>query len=119
MTEYVLALVCVTGLSVGQLLFQRAAMSLNRDSVATVLTSLLGNAWFWSAVILYGTLTFLWTYVLSRLPLQFAYPVYGFSFLLVPVLAAVFFEQSIDWRTIAGGVLIFGGILVSASGKLV
>ncbi len=118
LTAYLLALACVAGLSVGQMFFQRAAMTLNKDSLATILTSMLGSGWMWSAIVLYGAMTLLWVYVLSRLPLQLAYPIYGFSFLLVPLLSALFLQQPIVWQTMVGGALIFCGVLLSASARL-
>ena len=115
--DYILALTCVAGLSVGQVLFQRAALTLDKDSAATIISSLAGSTWLWSAVLLYAAMTLLWVYVLSRLPLQFAYPVYGFSFLFVPMLSAFFLGQSIHWQTAIGGLLIFAGVLLSAGAR--
>lgn len=118
LVAYLLAFACVVGLSVGQLFFQRAASSLDKASTVTLFTSMLSSGWLWCAIILYGCMTLLWVYVLSKLPLQYAYPVYGFSFLLVPLLSGIFLNQPIAWQTLAGGALIFCGVLICASAKL-
>lgn len=107
----VLALVCVTGISVGQILFKKASFLLTDTSDWSVW---LLNGWLWTAAFLYGTMTLLWTWLLRHLPLHTAYPFMGLSFLIVPVLARLFLSEPLGWRTIAGGLLILTGVTLAA-----
>ncbi len=79
-----LTLLCVLGISVGQLLFKKAAMLLPPQPA---ITDWLFNGWLIVALALYGLTTLLWIWVLRSAPLHLAYPFMGLAFLIVPTWA--------------------------------
>lgn len=106
-------LICVLGISIGQLLFKKAALNLGAN--AGVLDWLL-NGWLLSAFVLYGLTTLGWVWVLRHVPLQHAYPFMGLAFLFVPTLAWLFLGEPLRWQALAGGLLILAGVSLAAGG---
>lgn len=105
-------LLCVIGISIGQLLFKKAAGAL--PAVIT-LSSLLSNGWLISALVLYAGTTVGWILVLRHAPLHLAYPFMGLAFLLVPTMAWLFLGEPLHWQTLAGGVLIMAGVALAST----
>ena len=103
---------CVLGISLGQLLFKKAAE--NADPSAGVL-GLVTNGWLLAALALYGVTTLGWVWVLRHAPLHLAYPFMGLAFLIVPTLAWAFLGEPLHWRTLAGGALIMGGVALAST----
>jgi drug/metabolite transporter (DMT)-like permease len=102
---------CVLGMSIGQLLFKQAAMSL--PSLA--LRDLLQSGWFLLSIALYGVTMLGWVWILRQAPLYLAYPFMGLAFLIVPVLAWLFLGEPLHWRTLAGGALIMAGVALAST----
>lgn len=106
-----LTVLCVTCISIGQLLFKKAAAALPETlSLAALLT----NGWLIASLALYGFTTLGWVWVLRHAPLHLAYPFMGLAFLIVPTLAWLFLGEPLHWRTLAGGVLIMAGVALAA-----
>lgn len=106
-----LTIACVLGISVGQILFKRAAMSLPSPlSVAT----LVSNGWLLTALVIYALATLGWILVLRKAPLALAYPLFALAFLFVPVLSHFLFAESLTWRTWVGGALILIGVWIAS-----
>ena len=106
-------IICVLCISIGQLLFKKAAATLPG---ALSVPALLGNGWLIASLILYTLTTFGWVWILRHAPLHLAYPFMGLAFLIVPTLAWLFLGEPLHWRTLAGGALIMAGVaLASAS----
>ncbi len=105
-------LVCVLGISIGQLLFKKAAATLP-DTFS--LMGLLQNWWLIAALALYGITTLGWIWVLRHAPLHQAYPFMGLAFLIVPTLAWFFLGEPLHWRTLAGGLLILAGVTLASA----
>lgn len=105
-------LLCVLGISIGQLLFKKAAAAL--PSIIS-LPSLLQNGWLIAALALYGVTTLGWVWILRHAPLHLAYPFMGLAFLIVPMLAWGFLGEPLHWRTLAGGVLIMAGVALAST----
>ena len=95
-------------LSIGQVLFKNASSHLVISQPNTWLSVPLV-----AALAIYGLATVTWLVVLSRVPLSFAFPFYGLSFLLVPVAAAAFLGEPLRWQTLVGGLVILVGIAVT------
>lgn len=109
----VYTIVCVFGISCGQLLFKKAASTTNTFFSWHALAS---NLWLWSAFTLYGLMTLLWVWILKQAPLHLAYPFMGLAFLLVPVFARIFLNEPLSPQTIGGGILIMLGIALASAG---
>lgn len=110
--SYLLALGCVVGLAVGQLLFKFAANALQQGLPTThpkVLSSL-GAAFF-----LYGLTSLLWVWILKEIELARIYPLMALSFVLVPFGASLFFGEALAGRYFLGIALIVAGIVVTTS----
>lgn len=108
-----LTLLCVLGISIGQVLFKQAASSI-KD--ATHWQDWVLNGWLLTALLLYGITTLAWVWVLRQAPLRLAYPLMGLAFLIVPCLEWLFLGAPLRALTLTGGVLILLGIaLVSQS----
>ncbi|WCM89214.1 EamA family transporter [Acidovorax sp. NCPPB 3576] len=105
-----LTLLCVLGISVGQLLFKKAAMMLPAQPA---LTDWIFNGWLIVALALYGVTTLLWIWVLRSAPLHLAYPFMGLAFLIVPALGWLFLKEPLHLQTFIGGALILAGIAVA------
>lgn len=105
-------LLCVVGISIGQLLFKKAAAALPE---VISLTGLLQNWWLMAALVLYGITTLGWVWVLRHAPLHLAYPFMGLAFLIVPTLAWMFLGEPLHWRTLAGGALIMAGVALAST----
>ena len=105
-------LLCVLGISIGQLLFKKAAAAL---PAVVSLPALLQNGWLIAALALYGITTLGWVWILRHAPLHMAYPFMGLAFLIVPTLALTFLGEPLHWRTLAGGALIMAGVALAST----
>jgi drug/metabolite transporter (DMT)-like permease len=63
-------------------------------------------------VFIYGIATVIWLYVLSRLPLSFAYPLQSFAYVFALLVAFVLFKESIPPTRWIGAFIILAGIAV-------
>ena len=105
-------LLCVLGISIGQLLFKKAAAAL---PAVVSLPALLQNGWLIAALALYGITTLGWVWILRHAPLHMAYPFMGLAFLIVPTLAWTFLGDPLHWRTLPGGALIMAGVALAST----
>ncbi len=105
-------LICVLCISIGQLLFKKAAAAL--PSTLSLL-ALVQNGWLIAALVLYGATTLAWIWILRHVPLHMAYPFMGLAFLIVPTLAWLLLGEPIGWRTLAGGALIMAGVALAST----
>lgn len=108
---FLLTLMTVIGLSIGQVLFKLAAMALQGD--APLWQLLARNGYLWSALVVYGLSTALWVAVLRQAPLRLAYPFVALAFVLVPLMGHWFLGETLRWQSLLGAALIAVGIWVS------
>ena len=104
-------LICVTCISIGQLLFKQAATALPANPG---LMDWATNGWLIASLALYGVTTLGWVWILRHAPLNLAYPFMGLAFLIVPTLAWAFLGEPIGWRTLVGGALILAGVALAS-----
>lgn len=102
---------CVLGISIGQMLFKKAAQSITE---AANWHHWVFNGWLLAALVLYGITTLAWIWVLRHAPLHLAYPFMGLAFLIVPCLGWLFLGEPIRPSTLVGGALILAGIAIAA-----
>lgn len=107
-----ITILCVLGISLGQLLFKKAAQAL---PVAASWEHWVFNIWLATALVLYAGTTLAWVWVLRHAPLHLAYPFMGLAFLIVPLSAALWLGEPLRWQTLAGGLLIVVGVWLTAS----
>ncbi len=77
---------------------------------------LLFNPWILGALALAFLAAICWMIAMSKLPLSHAYPFVSLSFVLVLVLSAACFGESVTWPKILGVSLILLGVGVSSQG---
>jgi drug/metabolite transporter (DMT)-like permease len=106
-----LTVLCVVGISIGQMLFKKAALVMPAQPA---LLDWVLNPWLIAALVLYGITTLAWVAVLRSAPLHLAYPFMGLAFVFVPLLGAFFLNEPLVWQTLVGGALILAGITVAA-----
>lgn len=106
-----ITVLCVVGISLGQMLFKKAAQSIAN---AATWQHWVFNGWLIAALVLYGITTLVWIWVLRHVPLHLAYPFMGLAFLIVPILGWIFLNEPIQVPTLVGGALILAGITVAA-----
>lgn len=106
-----LTLLCVLCISLGQILFKKAASSFP-DAITW--QSVISNGWLIASLALYGITTLGWVWILRNAPLHLAYPFMGLAFLIVPILAWLLLNEPIHWRTFAGGLLIIAGVVLTS-----
>lgn len=105
-----LLIVTIAMLSIGQILFKLAAASVDIGDWRTFLSPQLA-----SALAIYGLATVMWMAVLARVPLTTAFPFYGLTFLLVPLLSVWWLGERLHWNVLVGGLIIMVGVAVSAT----
>lgn len=112
MSVYTLLLILIygVGLSFGQLLFKISAQRFSINGYS--LTYLFLDLYFISAIILYGLLTLIWTYILTKVQLSKAYPFMIIPFLVTPFLASTILGERISQQYIFGVFIICTGLLV-------
>jgi len=76
------------------------------------------NPWVISSMVAALLASFAWIAALTQLPLSYAYPFMGLTFVLVLLLSAVFFLEPMSWMKIAGVVLIVAGITLSSQAQV-
>ena len=114
LTPGIVALIVTTilMLSAGQILFKQAASGLSLARPET---------WFgWPlllAVAIYGLATMMWLAVLARVSLSIAFPFYGLTFLVVPVLAWLILKEPLRPQVLLGGVVIMLGVVITTMGE--
>lgn len=99
-------------ISAGQILFKLAATGVSLGEPKSFV-----SVHVLIALAVYGVATFMWLLVLARLPLSIAFPFYGITFLLVPVLASIYLGETLRVQTVLGGVFILVGIWISVRGS--
>ena len=100
------------GMSVGQVLFKAVANIAHNATTKSFGLALVTSELFYLAVALYGVLTMVWIWLLTRVPLSRAYPFAVLAFVLTPLLARVFFAEPLDYRYAIGLAFIVTGLLI-------
>ena len=103
-------------LSGGQLLFKRAAADIAGLPMGAMLPALAGSPAWWGAIGLYGTATFLWVWILTRVPLSQAYPWAALGAVFVPLAAVLLLGETVTPIYWVGAALIAAGIVLTQLG---
>ena len=110
MLVQIVAILCVVGLAIGQILFKVSAVSLTQTgSFFAPKTA----AILFSALILYSTTTIAWVWVLQKVELGKVYPLMSLAFVLVPMGSHFIFGERFQIQYFVGVTLIIIGIVVA------
>jgi drug/metabolite transporter (DMT)-like permease len=113
LTLVLLLIVYAFGLSLGQMLFKISADRAKGEAGGRFVVSLLGSGHFLLACFVYFSLTVMWVWLLTRVPLSRAYPFVVLAFVFTPALAALTFGEPITpWYVIGLGLIIVGLIVL-------
>lgn len=107
---YVLLVLNVLIMTSGQLFFKRSADFINDHPDLHFPMYYLTNIWFYIAVSLFVISTFVWTQVLTKIPLSVAYPIVSFAYILTVLGAFFIFNERITHLGILGVFFIMVGI---------
>jgi drug/metabolite transporter (DMT)-like permease len=100
------------GMACGQLLFKLAATHSMRATTLPPIFAYL-NPYLLGGLVLYGSLTLLWIWILRSVPLSKAYPFVALSFLFTPLLSKLVLGESLSTGYFAGLFLIAAGVIVT------
>lgn len=103
------------GMSGGQVLFKLAAEQTKLGPNPNFLQALLTSGYFYVAVLLYGVLSLIWVWILTRVPLSHAYPFVVLAFVFTPAFGFLLFDEPLNLSYIAGLALILVGLGVLAA----
>lgn len=109
-----LVLLCVLGISAGQLMFKLSARALAGVGPRE-LWRLSLSPWFLTALVTYAAATVLWVWLLRELPLGRAYPLFALSFVFVPLLGGLFLGEGESVRYWVGVLVIVAGIWIATT----
>ena len=113
MKNLMLCLLSPVLLVCGQLLFKLTARGKDILSLSDMIKLLL-SPYMIVAIILYGIATLLWVYILTKMPISYAYPIQSLAFPLVVMLAVPLFKEIVPVnRWIGIGIILIGVIIAS------
>lgn len=107
--RYLMVLMCVVLISVGQVLFKYAALDSNKQQS---LIGLLFNKYLVIAGFVYVVATLLWVWQLKFVPLNRAYPVFAAAFIIVPAFSWLLFRERVSLAYVVGVAFIIFGVVL-------
>ena len=108
MLHYALALLCVVGIAIGQILFKLSASALSDTGMSLKTLSI-----FFAAMCLYGMTSIAWVLVLRKIELGRVYPLTALAFILVPLASHFVLGERFTPQYFLGVGLIIAGICVA------
>ena len=110
MTTYAVAILCVVGLAVGQILFKVSAAALAETGSFLAVKPALALA---GALSLYAVTSVAWVWVLQKVELGRVYPLMALAFVLVPLGSHLVFGERFSAQYFVGIALIGVGIVLA------
>ncbi|MGX9742308.1 EamA family transporter [Pseudocitrobacter corydidari] len=107
---YFVALLCVLGIAVGQILFKITSGVLSETGNLFASKTLL---MLFCAFSLYGITTIAWIWVLQKIELGKAYPLMALAFIIVPIGSYIFLGEKFTSQYFIGVALIMAGIIIA------
>lgn len=107
---FLIAILCVIGIAIGQILFKLCAQSLHQTGSFFDIKTL---TLLFSAFALYGLTTIAWVWVLQKAELGRIYPLMAMAFILVPVGSHFFLGERFNSQYFIGVALIAAGIVIA------
>lgn len=112
MYVYLLTILCVLGIAIGQILFKVSANSMNKTGSFFAIETL---AVFFATMVLYGITSIGWVLILRKAELGKVYPFMALAFILVPLASRFFFGERFAPGYFVGTALIMSGIVVTVA----
>lgn len=112
MTNYVLLFICIFVLTIGQILYKYSSATIEWSLSIKTLVQIFSNWTVLLALSVYFLGSFLWIYLLKRMPLSVAYPVMSLTYVAVMIVSATVFKEPVGINKIFGTLLILAGVAV-------
>lgn len=109
---YLLTILCVVGIAIGQILFKVSANSMNKTGTFFAIETL---AVFFATMVLYGITSIGWVLILRKADLGKVYPFMALAFIIVPLASRIFFGERFAPSYFIGTALIMAGIVVTVA----
>lgn len=110
MITYVVAILCVIGLAVGQILFKISATALTESGSFYAIKP---ATTLFAAMCLYGITSVAWVWVLQKVELGRVYPLMALAFVLVPLGSHFVFGERFQSQYFVGVAMIMAGIFIA------
>lgn len=110
MITYGVAVLCVIGLAVGQILFKISATALTESGTFFAIKP---ATTLFAAMCLYGITSVAWVWVLQKVELGRVYPLMALAFVLVPLGSHLFFGERFQSQYFIGVAMIMAGIIIT------
>jgi len=110
MLVQVIAVLCVIGLAIGQILFKVSATSLSETGSFFAFKT---AATLLAAMMLYAITSIAWVWVLQKVELGRVYPLMALAFVLVPLASHFVFGERFQSQYFIGVAMIMVGIIVA------
>lgn len=110
MIIYIVAILCVVGLTVGQILFKATATALSESGTFFAFKPV---AILFAAMCLYGVVSVAWVWVLQKVELGRVYPLMALAFVFVPVASHLVFGERFQPQYFIGVAIISAGIFIT------
>ncbi len=110
---YLLLLVNVLLLVGGQMLWKVGAASIESWSFNTIIF-LVKSPFFIGGGLLYVVATFIWMYIITKLPFSVAYPLQSLSYVIGVLAAYFYFKENVDVSQWIGVCVIVVGVYLIA-----
>ena len=110
MITNVIAIICVVGLAVGQILFKISAIALKESGTFFAIKP---AAIFLAAICLYGITSVLWVWMLQKVELGRIYPFAALAFIFVPLGSHFFLAERFQLQYFIGIAMIIVGIIIA------
>ncbi len=107
---YFIAILCVLGIAIGQILFKLSATSWQRTGNLFDIQTI---TILFFALALYGLATIAWVWVLQKIELGRVYPLMALAFVLVPLGSHLFLGERFQFQYFLGVTLIMVGIILA------
>lgn len=101
-------------IAAGQVLFKMTSQKLAANDSAPFY-SIAVNPVFLLALSIYGGATLLWIYILKAVPLSYAYSFMALTFVIVPLFAALWLNETLSLKYALGAGLIIAGLIIVQS----
>lgn len=102
-------------MATGQMLFKYGSQGKNITGILDIIRLFFSPVVF-CALCLYAATTGLWLYILSRVPISFAYPVQALAFPLVLMASMLVFKENISVTRWIGVAVIVCGVVIATRG---
>lgn len=113
MTPYIFACIAVLAIASGQILFKTVALKLVGRPLSEALTDTSVLIPFFLAATIYAGATVFWILALRDLSLSRGYMFMAASFVIVPVISSLLFDERLSLGFLAGVALIITGMIVT------